>query len=496
MKHKSFNNYKKNKYSIEDKSLPLPSDFLIDFENSFGKESLEMLKISHTEKSLKGLRVNNQKISNESFINNFDYEIEKVPYFDGAYYLNTDEKLGNTSLHQAGAFYIQEPSSMIPVASVKNLDFNNKVILDLCASPGGKSTQIASLMNNTGVLVSNEIDYKRAKILFSNIERMGYENVIVSNETPLNLSNKFQNTFDYIFVDAPCSGEGMFRKDNDAISNWNCNLKFSLQKTQLEILDCANKMLKNGGIIVYSTCTFNTVENEQVVDIFTNKYGYEIVLPQSEVVNCTVAGLELNNNDKLSNTRHFFPFNFRGEGQFVAVMKKHDGNTSENTCNNKKSNVVSEKITSQEIQFVKNFIKSNLNYGNIDDLHFEKINGKINIYKTEFNTTGLNVLSKGVIFGDIKNGVITLHHQFFSAYGKYFKSFVDFKSDSDFVKRYMKGEELDVSLLSNSTDVIDCNIVDTDYAVIKVCGASLSGVKIVNGKLKNHYPKALRINLI
>ena len=490
----SFFQAKSKKFNLKSgDKITLPQDFLCDFEIQFGKDCLEKYSESFIKPSVKGIRLNNLK-GNVELIKDFYDNFEKIPYFPNCFYVENEQKFGNSILHQSGAFYVQEPSSMIPVASVKNMDFNNKLILDLCASPGGKSTQIASLMNNTGLLVSNEINFSRAKVLFSNIERLGIKNCIVTSETPQNLANNFKGVFDYIFVDAPCSGEGMFRKDNLAIKEWNSNLKFFNQTRQMEILKSANEMLKCGGTLVYSTCTFNTIENEQVVNDFSSTFNYEI-MPVSEDVAClTFEGKTVDNNTKLKNTRHFFPFFAKGEGQFVAVLKKQQ-QEFENVVPFKQKQ---QTITDFELKIIKNFVSDNLNSNfNLNDYWLSKNNGQICILKKgehTLNLSGLRTICEGVILGEIVKDRLEVHHQFFSAYSSYFKNYIDLKHTSDFLKKYAKGEELTLSLVCESDDVLSYSCGQKGYGTIKASGYALGGFKLVDGKLKNAYPKALRVN--
>ena len=490
-KHSFFQAKSKSFSEKNSDKLTLPQDFLCDFENQFGKDSLAKYIECFEKPSVKGVRFNNLK-GNSDLLKDFYQYFEKIPYFENCYYVENEQKLGNSILHQSGAFYVQEPSSMIPVASVKNLDFQNKLVLDLCASPGGKSTQIASLMNNTGLLVSNEINFSRAKVLFSNIERLGIKNCIVLNETPQNLANNFKGIFDYIFVDAPC--EGMFRKDNLAIKEWNSNLKFYNQTRQLEILKYANEMLKSGGTLVYSTCTFNLIENEQVVDSFSKTFNYKIMPVCDDAIKFTVGGKTLNDNWDLANSRHFFPFYAKGEGQFVAVLKKEEQNVF--LANSRKQKQL--QVQDRELKIIKNFISENLNSNfELSDYLLTKNGEQICILKKQeqtLNLTGIRTICQGVILGEIVKDRLEVHHQFFSAYSTFFKNYIDLNYTSEFLKKFAKGEELTLFEVCESKDLISYCCGQKGYGVIKASGYALGGFKIVDGKLKNAYPKALRVN--
>jgi 16S rRNA C967 or C1407 C5-methylase (RsmB/RsmF family) len=195
------------------------NDFLLRMKSLLGDEFDEFLKFYNSDDFIKGLRVNTLKCLPEKLCSLLDFELKKTPFCDEGFYIPSDVKsIGNNPLHHAGAFYVQEPSA---TSAVTMLDVHEgDYVLDLCAAPGGKSTQIGAKLNGTGLLWSNEIVRNRANILLSNIERMGISNAVVSNCRPDELCKRLENRFDRILVDAPCSGEGMFRKDSTAESEW------------------------------------------------------------------------------------------------------------------------------------------------------------------------------------------------------------------------------------------------------------------------------------
>ncbi|MDE5548871.1 MAG: RsmB/NOP family class I SAM-dependent RNA methyltransferase [Clostridia bacterium] len=247
--------------------LDLPKEFSARMKNMLGDEFEEFAK-SFGKDKFQALRINTLKTDGEIVKKTFS--LKPVEWCSQGYYYGADERPGKSALHEGGAYYIQEPSAM---AVVENLDVQaGETVLDLCAAPGGKSTQIACLLGGKGLLVSNEIIPSRAKILSQNIERLGVKNCIVLNESPKSLAERFVGIFDKILVDAPCSGEGMFRKNQIAIDEWSEENVKLCKARQLDILDEAVKMLKSGGRIVYSTCTFSKEENEEVVDEFLSKY--------------------------------------------------------------------------------------------------------------------------------------------------------------------------------------------------------------------------------
>ncbi len=220
--------------------------------------------------NFRGLRVNTLKCKPDQLQNLLDYELNPTPFCPNGFYLPADvQSPGNSPLHHCGAFYIQEPSatSAVEMLGVEEGD----VVLDLCAAPGGKSAQIGAKLNRTGLLWSNEIVRNRANILLSNIERMGISNAVVSNAHPEQLCERVAGTFDRVLVDAPCSGEGMFRKNGEAQTEWSVEHVRSCAERQLHILDSAKKALKPGGVMVYSTCTFSREENEGVITRFLDE---------------------------------------------------------------------------------------------------------------------------------------------------------------------------------------------------------------------------------
>lgn len=251
----------------------------------------------------------------------FNVNWQKVPWFDNGYYLNLDVfneiKPGKHPLHEAGAYYIQEPSAMAPVTY---LDIKpGERVLDLCASPGGKSTQIAALMQGEGILIANEIMPDRAKILSENIERMGVKNALVISEDPRNISDRFYGFFDKILVDAPCSGEGMFRRSETAINEWSPENVSNCAKRQEWILDEAAKMLREGGTLCYSTCTFSKEENELQIVNFLSRHE-EFSLGEMTQFDGMSKGFTVGEYESVG--VRIFPHEANGEGHYLCKLVK------------------------------------------------------------------------------------------------------------------------------------------------------------------------------
>ena len=237
-------------------------------------------------------------------------EYAPVPWADGAYYIGGASRAGAHALHAAGAYYLQEPSAM---AAVGALDVHpGQLVLDLCAAPGGKSTQIAALLGGQGALVCNEIVPARAKVLSQNIERMGILNAAVTNETPQRLCPRLAGLFDRVLVDAPCSGEGMFRRDEAARAEWTPQSPAGCAARQRSVLESAALALRPGGVLVYSTCTFNETENECVVRGFLEAHG------DFSAEDFSLAGVGASQAGCL----RLWPHRLRGEGHFVARLRR------------------------------------------------------------------------------------------------------------------------------------------------------------------------------
>lgn len=459
---------------IEEKDLP--QEFVSGMKQMLGenyKKYIQALK----EKAVRGIRVNTKKISVQDFKKIFDFEIDEISYEKNGFILNSDEKLGNTFMHLAGLYYFQEPSSMLPVSAsqIENETMPLK-ILDLCASPGGKTGQIAVSCPKDSLIISNEVISSRANILFQNVERQGFKNVIITKERPENLL-EFGAYFDYVFVDAPCSGEGMFRKDNATISEWNEKNQSACVVRQKEILSIAEKLVKPNGKLVYSTCTFSSSEDEDIADWFEQNFDFclqEVPKSVKDVtIPCGKSGL----------SRKFLPFTARGEGQFVAVFKKGCKEESLKEIKTKKLKNIS-KIGKSEYSTFLAFAKENLTK-NIESSEIIASKGKLFLLPPNFDDKILSLLdnlkfvSLGVTLGEIQKDRFIPNHSMFMALGDSFK--IHQELDGKELKCYLHGEEIAVSNESSG------------YVPVTFSGFVLGGAKLKNGKLKNLYPKGLRL---
>ena len=444
--------------------IKLPKQFL-DNMKVLLKDDFNSFLDSYNEESVKAIRVNTKKTTYENLKSIMGDNLgDKVPYAN-AFYIDSDQKLGNSIFHYAGLFYVQEPSAMQPVLSATIKE--DSIVLDMCASPGGKSGQIAELLNDDGLLVANEIITNRAKILKENMDRLGYKNVIVTSTPPENLT-RLGNIFDVIILDAPCSGEGLFRRAPQACDEWNSGINEMNSVRQLEILGYAKKLLKPNGVIIYSTCTFSQIENENVVETFLKENGDFKLLD----INKNLLPYSFSLFDE--KMRRVMPHKNKGEGQFYACLK----NTEEYQIDVKCYNYL-EDVKKSESKFVNDFIST---YTTLGKPKIKSYNGNILLPpKKEINTKGLFVLKYGITLGKIEKNRFVPHHNFFTSLSDYFKNKVNLNEENAI--KYLSGEQV---VLSDN--------LQNGYCVVCYQGFALGGGKITDGRINNLYPKYLRIN--
>lgn len=379
--------------------------------------------------------------------------MSQIPWAEeGFYYDDKINRPGRNPLHEAGAYYLQEPSAMsvIPKADIKE---GNKV-LDMCAAPGGKSTYILSKLNDTGLLVSNEINASRIKALGENLERFGVRNCIITNTDSKSLRKTFNGYFDKVVIDAPCSGQGMFRKDEVAISDWSYAKVLECQSIQKEIIRDGYKMLKKDGILIYSTCTFSREENEHVINEFISEYPYA----------------------ELIEMERLWPHKIKGEGHFVAKIKKLE----DEECNVKELKIKNlDKEIKDYREFEKKFLKVDF-YSNKKNKFYLRGENLYLLPEVYPDTKKLKVLRYGLHLGVLKKNRFEPSHAL-SHYLKVedVKNVENFSVQSDSILKYLKG------------DVVNSN-ESRGWVLVSVEGIPLGWGKESAGVIKNHYPKGLR----
>ncbi|WP_309120948.1 RsmF rRNA methyltransferase first C-terminal domain-containing protein [Paenibacillus sp.] len=303
----------------------LPEAFVSKMENLLGPEAAALFA-SYEEPKAVGLRANPLKTDPETLARALPFETTPVPWCETG--LSCDaETAANVSpgkhpYHAAGLYYMQEPSAMYPAAQLGAEP--GERVLDLCAAPGGKTTHLGGAMAGLGLLVANEYEAKRAKALSENVERLGLTNCLVLNETPERLAARLPGFFDRILVDAPCSGEGMFRKDPEAASYWSESHVAACARTQGAVLDAAYAMLKEGGTLVYSTCTFSPEENERAIEALLSRFPdlEPLPMPHAFGVAAGVPAWSASGDERLARTARLWPHRVRGEGHFAAKLVK------------------------------------------------------------------------------------------------------------------------------------------------------------------------------
>ena len=443
----------------------LPQAFLDRMEQMLGEEYPAFLQ-SYEKERYQALRVNPLKADRDAFEAAAPFTLRPVEWEPNGFYYGKEDAPGKHPYHAAGVYYIQEPSAMAPAAYLDAQP--GEKILDLCAAPGGKSTQIAEYMRGRGMLITNEIHPQRAKILSENIERMGISNAIVLNETPESLSKRFIAFFDRILVDAPCSGEGMFRKNDNAGEEWSEENVALCAERQDGILDCAATMLKPGGRLVYSTCTFAPAEDEGSVSRF----------------------LETHPDFCLEKEERLMPHKIKGEGHFLAVLHREGGQlSSAATAGTEKS------LTLKDCREFLDFAKEALTIP-AEELTEGKILLRFGeqLYLAPAETPslrGLKVLRPGLHLGTVKKNRFEPSH----ALALFLKKeqvvhAVNLVCDGTAVRKYLEGQMLTIG---EGCDVEMENVsLPKGWCLVCVDGYSLGWGKAAGAVLKNHYPKGLR----
>lgn len=457
-------------------------DFLYSYDNNrFQALRFNTLKVQSPEERMRILKV--LGISPD----------KRVSWANEAYYFDENVRPGKHPYHEMGLYYIQEPSAMSAAALLAPKP--GMRVLDLCAAPGGKSTQLATYLGDSGLLVSNEINTQRSRILSQNIERMGIKNAIVTNEDSFVLASHFPGFFNAIQVDAPCSGEGMFRKLPEAIEQWSMENVAICAARQKEILDNAAVMLKPGGVIVYSTCTFSKEENEDVIEYF----------------------LERHTDFTLEEMERFWPHKVDGEGHFVAKLVRRgsvnelgaDYDVCEDSCNkvedtglkadrkikkNKNSknrkNETKPALTKENMKLLTEFLDETIS----EDMAAWIKNSRLvmfgeQLYRLpdmEVDIKGLKVQRAGLHIGEFKKQRFEPSHSLALALKlSEAKNVVKLTWDDPQTTGFFNGQ----SVMLSDEQTAECK---KGWALVCVDGYTAGWGKVNGTQVKNHYPKGLR----
>ena len=424
------------------------------------KDEYDDFKNALLEKPVKGLYLNRNKKNVERVLDQ-NY-VEHHPIVENGYLYDENYHPGRSAYFLAGLYYIQEPSAML-VADALPIEPDD-FVLDMCAAPGGKSCEIASRLTGEGVLIANDIEASRARILSENIERFGLDNTIVTNIDPMRFTKQFQEAFDKIVLDAPCSGEGMFRKLEQAIDTWSEEKVLECAHIQKNLLKGAYDMLKQGGMVIYSTCTYSYEENEAMVHYAVDELGFEL-LPLNKS-NGLCPGVDLDEVVRC------YPHHYRGEGHFIALLKK-PGNSPR-----KQVRTIKPSVNLADLKVLKAFYQENLNK-KVPSYIIEN-NGHLYAVKKNFpELKGIRVLRNGLYLGEVrKNRFIPSYSLALTLTKQDVKRSYDYPSESEEIKKYIHGETLE-------------GTGEKGFGVIFVDGYPLSFYKESN-QVKNLFPKGLR----
>jgi len=471
----------------------LPEQFTERMKDMLGEEYEAFETAFAPGERIQALRFNPLKGEKEAFLEKVPFSLERVPWSENGFYYKKEDTPGKHPYHEAGVYYIQEPSAQTPAAL-----FNAKPgerILDLCSAPGGKATQIASAMGGEGLLICNEYVANRAKILSENIERMGIRNALVVNETPQRLADIFPGYFHKIMVDAPCSGEGMFRKNEEAaLSEWSPeNVKMCADR-QDEILDAAAVMLMPGGRMVYSTCTFAPLENECSIARFLQRHPdftvVEAVLTEGIMpgnpawAEAEMGELSEDIKEQITRTIRLFPHKIKGEGHFAAVLQKDgdlaaDINTAVYSRNGlEKTSALKE--CKEFYEFINTEIQTDwLKAG--ETTSYLKFKDNIHLLPNQMpGLKGLKVQRSGLHLGTLlKNRFEPSHALALALKPSEVMHTWDLSGNSEEARNYIKGRTFPAE-------------GEKGWYLITVDGYSIGWGKLAGGVMKNHYPKGLR----
>lgn len=425
-----------------------------------------------------GIRINTMKISVEEFLKINPFHLRPVPWCENGFYY--DETLDKPSKHPyyfAGLYYIQEPSAMTP-AHVLPVETGDRV-LDICAAPGGKSTELAAKLHGTGLLVSNDISASRAKALLKNLEVFGAENALIISEAPYKLAERFHEYFDKILIDAPCSGEGMFRKSASMITAWENNGNQLFADLQRSILDQVVTMLKPGGMLLYSTCTFAPLENEQSIEYLLSLDDRLELVDFHPYEGFDHGHPEWGNtgNETLKRCARLWPHKIEGEGHFVCLVKKQGDR--DNRANYGDYPVKRAKLPDSVTEFLSHTTHE------FHPERFEISGDKLYYIPESFPTVrGLRILRCGLYVGEIKKNRFEPSQSLAMALTKKeFDNCLDLPADDAKVIKYLKGETID----------FDDASVKNGYVLVCVDGYPLGFGKANQGVLKNKYLPGWRL---
>lgn len=448
-------------------TMDLPIDFVTRTKHLLG-DNWDSFYAALSEESPISIRINRSKESDSI------KSLPNIPWCDNGYYLKERPQFTFDPLFHAGCYYVQEASSMFIGQAIKQYADNNIRVLDLCAAPGGKSTLIADIIDQNSLLVSNEVIRSRANILAENIAKWGKANVVVTNNDPAQIG-KIKGFFDIILVDAPCSGEGMFRKDDNAIKEWSIeNVKLCKERQQRILADIW-PALKENGILIYSTCTYNREENEDNVVWMRDELGAEVLPVETRD--------EWNISSSITNdvtAYRFFPHKTKGEGFFCAVLRKSTESTTHETHKKAKSSKDNKKKADLPLEFKEYLIQRDAftYYPKGESWHAVPKHLHEDIC---FLSSELNTISEGICLGEFK-GKDFIPDQSLALSGNLNKdAFIRYETDWKTAIAFLRKEALVLPEQPKG------------YILLTYKDTPLGFVKNIGNRANNLYPQEWRI---
>lgn len=469
----------------------LPQSFLDSMKEILG-EDYEAFLTGFDGQRQYGLRVNTLKMNLEEFERIAPFHLKKVPWISNGYFYNAEDVPAKHPFYSAGLYYLQEPSAMTPASRLKVQP--GERVLDLCAAPGGKATELGAALQGEGLLVANDINTARAKALLRNLELFGISNSFVTNEPPHVLAERFPEFFHKIMVDAPCSGEGMFRKNPAVADSWKEKGPEYFSKLQREIIVQAADMLLPGGMMFYSTCTFSPLENEKTITHLLKERPDMEVVPMEDYENFA-EGLTSYKDEAFDEScklcRRIWPHKMSGEGHFMALLHKKNGVQQQVQQTVSQSSIWWEKckgLNKEQKAAAEDF------FSHVNIAYDEKridVRGD-NLYylpAPKYDGRGLHFLRNGLFMGEFKKKRFEPSQPFALAlHAQDFDQVLDFPADDERLSRYLRGETLDVS------DLLAGEKKRKGWQLVMVAGHPLGFGKLVNNNLKNKYPAGWRKN--
>lgn len=450
----------------------IPEPFLARMRDLLGAEFSDF-SAALSAPARHALRINRGKTEPSALLPLLPFSLAPLSFCPDGYLIPEGERAGIHPLHHAGAYYMQDPSAMATVSALP-FSLSGMRVLDLCAAPGGKTSGLADAIGEDGILYSNEIVPSRARILLGNVERLGLRRVAVLSEDPREVAAQFDRYFDLAVVDAPCSGEGMFRKYPDAAAEWSPRgVEAAAARSRL-ILEEAAKTVREGGYLLYSTCTFSEEENEETVCAFLASHpDFSLIPVRAEVAAVTADGIvRAGRPAEIALARRFYPHRAEGEGQFIALLRRTAGGFG---------GIL---FREERIAFPKGEeapVRAAL--GELLTLPPSRLHPTREGYAAvpeEMPLPPRGLVRAGVLLGTLSGKIFTPHHAAAMALGRDFHRRLSLPLDDARLLAFLRGEEIAAEGAASG------------YTALLAAGIPTGLLKCSGGRGKNHYPKGLR----